>query len=112
ASDPYGGFRMGLQSFTYRKFETDSVLARCRDLGLSYVELCPEMHMPVTADVATLREYKAKLTKARVIAWAFGTVDFFKDHEANRKVFEFAKAMGVRVITAVPRAESFESLAA
>jgi sugar phosphate isomerase/epimerase len=41
---------------------------------------------------------------------AFGVSGFTKDHEANRKLFEFAKRAGVRNLTANPQPDSFDSL--
>ena len=40
----------------------------------------------------------------------FGVQRFTKDHEANRKIFEFGKAMGLRAFSADPDPDSFDSL--
>src|SRR5690606_30746730 len=34
AADPYGGFRMGLQSYSLREFDLETALGHSRDLGL------------------------------------------------------------------------------
>ena len=41
---------------------------------------------------------------------AFGVQHFSKDHDANKKVFEFGKALGVRMFSADPDPDSFDSL--
>ena len=41
---------------------------------------------------------------------ANGVNPFSKNHEANRKLFEFAKQVGMRNITADPSEDAFESL--
>jgi sugar phosphate isomerase/epimerase len=41
---------------------------------------------------------------------AHGVNRFTKDHDANRKVFDFAKKLGARTITADPAPDSFDSL--
>jgi inosose dehydratase len=41
---------------------------------------------------------------------AFGVERFTKDHAANRRLFEFARRLGVRFLTADPEPESFDSL--
>ena len=40
----------------------------------------------------------------------YGVVRFTKDHDANRKLFEFAKAMGLGYLSADPDPDSFDSL--
>jgi sugar phosphate isomerase/epimerase len=41
---------------------------------------------------------------------AFGVEAFTKNHDANKKKFEFAKGLGVRSLTADPTPDSFDSL--
>src|SRR5947209_6226281 len=36
---PFGGFTLGVQSFTFREFDTEQALKRTQDLGLHYAEL-------------------------------------------------------------------------
>jgi inosose dehydratase len=40
----------------------------------------------------------------------FGVTGFTKDHDANKKVFEFGKALGVKYLSADPAPDSFDSL--
>ncbi|MBI3736055.1 twin-arginine translocation signal domain-containing protein, partial [Candidatus Sumerlaeota bacterium] len=41
AVDPYGGFRMGVQSYSFRNFPLPEALKKIKELGLKYVELFP-----------------------------------------------------------------------
>lgn len=111
--DGYGGFKMGMQSYSLRHFDLDGALARYKDLGLRYAEFYPGKQMKVTSDADTIKGYKAKLDAAGVAMPAFGVVGFGKDHEKNKTHFEFGKAMGVKTLTAYPEPseECFESLA-
>lgn len=96
----YGPFKMGVQSYTLRSFKTlDEVLAKVKDLGLKYVEFYPG-HLPITADPKKLAEYHEKLNAAGIKALAYGVHTFGEKPEENRKVFEFAKAMGMYCISA------------
>src|SRR5437660_202499 len=36
--DPFGGFTVGIQSYSFRNFKLEQALERTRDLGLRYVE--------------------------------------------------------------------------
>jgi inosose dehydratase len=109
AASPYGRFKMGLQSYTLRAFPLDDALAKTKALGLSYWEAFPD-HLPITDDPPRLAEYRSKLKDAGVQLLAYGVVGFGSDRAANRRVFEFARAMGIRTLSADPAPDSFASL--
>jgi sugar phosphate isomerase/epimerase len=112
AGEPeYGGFRMGMQSYSLRGFKLDDALARYQELGLKFAEFF-QTHLPYATDEEKLQGYRDKLGKAGVTAWSYGVVSFGKDHGKNRKTFEFGKALGIKSFSADPNRDSFESLAA
>jgi sugar phosphate isomerase/epimerase len=108
-ANPYGGFKMGIQSYSLRHFNTDEALAKTKELGLTYWESFSK-HFPVTDDTARINGYKKKLNDAGIKLIAYGVQGFGKNTDANRKEFEFAKAMGIPVISADPAPESFDNL--
>jgi sugar phosphate isomerase/epimerase len=109
--DPaYGGFNMGLQTYTLRDFDLDATLGHLKDLGLKYAQFTGK-HLPMTDDKARIDAAKDKLKAAGVRIMSWGVQKFTKDADATRKSFEFAKAMGFSVYSAAPTADSFESLA-
>jgi sugar phosphate isomerase/epimerase len=78
-------------------------------MGLHFVEFYSK-HLNPNATAAQLAENRQLLERAKVTLSAHGVNRFSKDHEANRKVFEFAKRAGIRNITANPTPDSFDSL--
>ena len=106
---PYGGFKMGLQSYSLRAFETDEALAKTKELGLRHWESFSK-HFPLTDSAAKLADYKKQLAAQGITLVAYGVQAFGKDSSANRKQFEFAKAMGITTISADPTPESFDNL--
>jgi len=78
-------------------------------LGLHYVE-CYSKHVPVNATDEQLARIKQKLESAGVQMTSHGVNGFTSDHDANRKVFDFARRAGLKNITANPRPDSFDSL--
>lgn len=107
---PYGGFKMGIQSYSLRGYKSaDEALAKTKELGLKYWESY-SAHFPLTNDAAKIAEYKKKLSDAGIKLMAYGVQGFGKDTDANRKQFEFAKAMGISVISADPTPEAFDNL--
>ena len=107
--DPYGGFTVGIQSYTYRQFTFERALEQIQMLGLRHVELY-RGHVPTTATEAQLKAARNLLEKYRITPIAFGVERFTKDHAANRRLFVFARDLGVRYLTADPDPDSFDSL--
>lgn len=103
-ASPYAPFRMGIQSYSLRHFSTDDMLAKTRELGLTFLEAYP-MHFPITADPKVIDGYKDKLKTANIQLVAYGVVDFGGDETDARKKFEFGKAMGVETLSAYPKPE-------
>lgn len=107
--DPFGGFTVGIQSYTYRQFTLEKALGEIQNLGVRNVELY-RGHVPTTATEDQIKAVRNLLEKHRVTPVAFGVESFSKDHAANRRLFEFARRLGVRYLTADPSMDSFDSL--
>lgn len=106
----YGGWPIGIQSYTLRNFKLDEALRHVKGLGLKHIEFY-SAHMATNSTPEQIAEMKKKLAEAGIERIsAHGVNGFGKDHAANRRLFEFAKAAGIRNITADPSPDSFESL--
>jgi len=97
---------MGIQSYSMRKFSFQEALRMTRELGLEYVEAFP-MHLPYFAPPEKWRESARMIADSGRKLIAYGVVSFGRDEKNARQVFEFAKAMGIEVITADPEPASF-----
>lgn len=107
--DGFGGFTVGVQSYTFRSFNFEKAMGEIQNLGIRNVELY-RGHVPTTATDAQIAAARNVLDKHRITPVAFGVEQFTKDHAANRRLFEFAKKLGVRFLTADPSPDSFDSL--
>jgi sugar phosphate isomerase/epimerase len=107
--DPYGGFPMGIQSYSLRAFDTDRVLKEVQGLGLHYIEYI-DSHYPHASTADQIATMNKKMADHGIKPVAHGVHAMTKDHEANRAWFEFAKKAGIKTITADPEEESFDSL--
>ena len=103
------GYPVGLQIYSLRGFSVDEALNHCHDLGVSFVEFYPGMYDPKSTpeQIAAMNE---KMEGLGIQPSAHGVNRLSKDHEANKKLFQFAKAVGIKNLTADPDPESFESL--
>ena len=109
ASDPFGGFPVGVQSYSLRNFETPEVIRHLQGLGVHYAEFYGK-HLDTKASDERIAEVLKLLEAAKIKLAGHGVHSFTKNHEANQRLFEFAKKAGVKVITANPEPDSFDSL--
>jgi len=103
----YGPFKMGLQSYSLRGYKTEEALAKTKELGVHYWE---SYSRHTNIDPAKAAGYKSLASASGVEVIGFGVSAFSKDHDANRKIFEFGKAMGVGYLSADPTPDAFDSL--
>jgi sugar phosphate isomerase/epimerase len=109
SDDPFGGFTLGVQSYSFRNFNTEQALKRTQDLGLHYVEFY-QKHAPLDSTPEQIQALLKLCMSYDVKPIAFGVQSFTKDHDANKKVFEFGKALGITTLSADPTPDSFDSL--
>ena len=106
----FGPFRFGIQAHGLRKFPIDRAIQIIHDdLQLHWVEFSRK-HLPVEATGAEIRRIRGLLEQNDITCNALGVHKFTADHDANRRVFEFARSMNVRNISANPSRDSFDSL--
>lgn len=108
-SDPWRGWPVGVQSYSLRMFKLPEVIRHLQGMGVRYVEFAGT-HLSPNASPAQIQEVLDLLKEAGLKVSAHGVNRFTADHEANRRIFEFAKRLGARTITADPDPASFESL--
>lgn len=109
--DRFKGLRMGMQSYTFRKFSLEDTVNAVMDLGLDEIEFC-KVHVGPDTPPEDQAVICASLDDLGVSVKAYGVSPFGADEAANRRLFEFAKDWGVEVLTAHPSAESFDNLEA
>ena len=106
---PFGEFTVGIQTYTFRKFNLEQTLKRMKDLGLANGEFY-RGHIPTDTKPEKMKEIKKLLGEYGVTPIAFGVEGFSKNHDANKKKFEFAADLGVKHLSADPDPDSFDSL--
>ena len=109
AKDPYLGWPVGVQSYSFRKFNTYLAIRHMNGLGIHYSEFA-FTHLSLDASPQRIDRVLRLLTDAKIKMVAHGVNRFSADHNANRKIFEFAERSGIRTLTASPSPDSFDSL--
>jgi hypothetical protein len=96
--------RLGIASYTFRKFDQAHLIQFMKELKTPYLNL-KDVHLPMTpADQVPARaaEYRA----AGMTLTAAGTIYFTKDDDNDiRSKFEYVKAAGIPIIVGAPTRE-------
>ncbi|NOZ20491.1 MAG: sugar phosphate isomerase/epimerase [Planctomycetes bacterium] len=100
---------MGVQSYCFRKFSFEEALQKAQELDLKYIEAFPG-HFKSGSSPEEIETMKAKLKSMGITLDAYGVCGFSKDHERNKRLFDFAKSMGIPNLSANPTADAFDSL--
>ncbi len=96
------GPKLGLQTWTCRNMDFDQVVAFAVKHGITQLQLISK-HMDPKAPAEETMRKKAILDKNGLTAYTFGVNGTSMDKEANRKLFEFAKLIGAKLIVVEPR---------
>lgn len=104
--------KLGIQLYSLRGYKEASVaLKHAKELGFEQVEFYSGM-FPLDSSPEKIAAIKKEVADLGLSISAHGVNGLTKDDKANRKVFEFAKAVGLRNITIDPSPDSFDSVEA
>jgi inosose dehydratase len=103
------GFPLAVQSYTFRDFGLEKAVAKIAEVGVKHVEFF-RGHVPVESKPEQIKSVLKLCSDHGVTPVAFGVEAYTKDHEANKKKFEFGAALGVKCLTADPMPDAFDSL--
>jgi sugar phosphate isomerase/epimerase len=109
AADDFAGFAVGVQSYTFRNFDLEQMLKKTKELGLKSAEFYSK-HIPTDSSPDKLKAILKLCEEYDVKPVGFGVSSFSKNHDANKKMFDFGKAIGVKYLSADPSMDSFDSL--
>lgn len=103
-----GGFAIGCQAYTFNRFSAFEAIEKTAQAGGKVIEFYPgqklspaepDLKVDHTASDDVLAKLKAKLAQHHIIAVNYGVVGISKNEAEARKVFEFARKMGMRAVT-------------
>jgi sugar phosphate isomerase/epimerase len=116
-----GGFFIGCQAWTWNNFTVFEAIEKTAQAGGKVIEFFPGQKLSKeepnvswdqNASPETIQKVKDKLAEYHIRAVNFGVTGISKDPAEARKLFEFAKTMGLRAITteSVDAIDTFEPL--
>jgi len=112
-------FPIAVQCWTFRKFSFFETLDKVKALGIKYVQAYPGQSLGAEfpkagfdenmTDAQTAR-VKDKLKEVGIDVVAYGVCDIGTTEASMRKVFDFARKMGIRTIVTEPADDDFTLL--
>src|SRR5712692_2574474 len=93
--------KVGLASYTLRKFSLDQAVDMCRAMDVHYITL-KDVHLPMTATPDEIKAAVGKLDAAGIKLMGGGVIYMKNDEAAVRKAFEYAKTAGFPLIVGAP----------
>jgi len=116
-TDSGNGWRLGMQAYTFNRFSFYEAVDKTASLGLGWIEAYPgqklsserpDVKFGDTMPPEIRLEVKKKLADAGVRLINYGVVRLANDEVACRRVFNFAKDMGVETLTAEPKEDALD----
>jgi sugar phosphate isomerase/epimerase len=102
-----GGLKLGLASYTMRKFTLDQTLELCKELGLTYINF-KDVHLPMTDSPEALAASRKKVEAAGLTIMGGGTITLKNDEAQVRKAFDYARAAGFPLMVTAPEPAAFD----
>ncbi len=112
-----GGFALGCQAYSFHRYTAFEAIEKTAEAGGKVIEFfpgqvlskeTPDLKLDHNASDEVIAKIKAKLQKHHLMAVNYGVVGLPNDEKECRKVFEFAKKLGLRGVTSEPSPEAMD----
>lgn len=108
-SDKFRGLKVGVHSYSLRKFKFAEAIKIIQDLGVKYLTLNP-IHLPLDSSSAALADAKKAISDAGLTLMGVGVVSFKKGDLDPRQIFDYARTLGLPTIIANPSHDDLDML--
>jgi len=107
---PTSGLKIGVASYSLRKFTRAQAIDMIRRLGVKYVSI-KSVHLPYESTPEEIRAARAEFEAAGLTILSGGNVPFDKPDQADiRRKFEYAKMAGMAELVCAPTHETLPLL--
>lgn len=95
-------FKLGVQSYMLGRLDFDQMVEFAKEHDIKHLQLFSR-HLGPQSPPEEITRRKQQLDDAGLVAYTFGVAGTSMDKEENRKLFEFARTMGMSLIIVEPR---------
>ncbi len=103
--EPDHGLKLGLTTYTLRKFSLDQAIEMTKEAGLRYISL-KDMHLPLKSTRTQRQEASKKVKAAGLTLMGGGVISMKNNEQEIREAFEYAKDAGMPTIICSPEPEA------
>src|SRR5437867_3132687 len=107
--DPFHGLKVGMTSYTLRKFSLDQAIAMTKEAGVKYISL-KDVHLPLKSSTEQRREARRKIGAAGLVLMGGGVISIKNNPDEIHNVFEYAKDAGMPTIICSPDPEALDAV--
>ncbi|MCC6126638.1 MAG: sugar phosphate isomerase/epimerase [Pirellulales bacterium] len=108
-SDPYDGLKVGVASYSLRKFKPEQAFAMTKQLGVKYITL-KDMHLPLKSTPDQLQATRKKIEDAGLTLMGAGVISMKNNEAEIRSIFEYAKNAGLPTIVCMPDRNALDAV--
>ena len=106
---PDDGLKLGVASYTLRKFSLDQAIAMTQEAGVRYICL-KDMHLPLKSTPDECQEARRKIEAAGLTLMGGGVI-YMRNNEAEvRSYFEYARTAGMPTIVCSPDPDALDTV--
>lgn len=106
--DAFDGLKMGIASYSFRKFTLDQAIAMTKECGVKHITL-KDMHLPLNSTTEQRQEARKKIEAAGLKLMGAGVI-YMKSEEEVRAAFEYAKDAGMPTIVCSPNIDMLDAV--
>ena len=105
--DAYDGLKLGVASYTFRKFTLDQAIAMSKQAGAGYISL-KDVHLPYKSTQAQRQEARSQIEAAGLVLMSGGVIYMKNSEPEVRGFFDYAKDAGMPTIVASPDIDALD----
>ena len=106
---PDGGLKLGMASYTCRKFSLDQAIAMTKEAGLKYINL-KDVHLPLTSTKEQCQAARAKIEAAGLKLMGGGVIYIKYNENEIKNIFDYAVNAGMPVVVCSPVPEALDAV--
>jgi inosose dehydratase len=107
--EPFDGLKIGIASYTFRKFTLDQAIDMTVQTGLKYINL-KEFHLALKSTTEQRQEAHRKVEAAGLKLMGGGVISMKNDEAQIQNAFDYAKDAGMPVIVCMPVPEALDAV--
>jgi inosose dehydratase len=108
-SNPWRGLKIGVASYTFRRFPVEATIRGIQRVGLRYVSI-KDAHLPLKSTPGERRAVGQQFRDAGITPLSCGVITLPNEESRIREAFEYARDLGVPTIVCSPHPDSFSLL--